>query len=119
MRELLFSITKKDLKIEFFSGKGAGGQKRNKCQNCVRMTHPESGSRATGQSAKERSSNLREAFKGLTSSAKFKLWIAIKIDEIKEGKTLKQQVEKMMCPENLKIEFKNTEGRWVECNERA
>ena len=112
-KELLFSVTKKDLKIEFFSGKGAGGQKRNKCQNCVRMTHTASGSTATGQSNKERQSNLREAFSGLTASAKFKLWMSIKIAEIQEGKTIKQKVEDMMQPPNLKIEYQNEQGQWA------
>jgi len=112
MRKLLFSVTKKDLKIEFFSGKGAGGQKRNKCQNCVRMTHPASGSKATGQSNKERPSNIKEAFKGLTTDANFKLWLAEKIAEIQTGKTLKEEVEEMMNPKNLKIEFRDAEGQW-------
>lgn len=32
-------IEKKDLKIEWYSGSGAGGQHRNKHQNSVRLTH--------------------------------------------------------------------------------
>ena len=33
-KELLFSVTKKDFSITWFSGTGAGGQYRNKHQNC-------------------------------------------------------------------------------------
>jgi len=58
-KQLLFSVTKKDLEIEYFSGTGAGGQYRNKHQNCVRLKHPDSGAIVTGQSNRERSSNLR------------------------------------------------------------
>lgn len=56
--------TKKDFKIEWYSGTGAGGQYRNKHQNCCRITHLESGivSIATDR---ERTSNLRNAFQSL------------------------------------------------------
>ena len=64
-RELLFSVTKKDLKIDYFSGTGGGGQHRNKHQNCVRMHHKDSGASSTGQSSKERKSNLKEAFNNI------------------------------------------------------
>jgi protein subunit release factor A len=113
-RELLFSVTKKDLKIEYFSGTGGGGQHRNKHQNCVRIYHPDSGARSTGQSHKERSSNLAEAFCGLTKSAPFKMWQARKISEIQSGQTTEQVVEKMMSPENLRVEYKESGGTWIE-----
>jgi len=35
--------TKKDFKIDWYSGSGAGGQHRNKHQNCCRIIHIESG----------------------------------------------------------------------------
>lgn len=59
------SFTKKDFKIEWFSGTGSGGQHRNKTQNCVRITHIESGLSATGQSSRSRVENQRHAFKSL------------------------------------------------------
>jgi protein subunit release factor B len=111
MRELLFSITRKDLKIEFFSGTGAGGQHRNKHQNCVRMCHPESGARSTGQSHKERPSNLAEAFRSLIGSTAFKMWQAWKIKEIQTGKTLEQEIEEAMAARNLKVEY-NHKDQW-------
>ena len=57
--------TKNDFKIEWFSGTGAGGQHRNKHQNCVRITHIESGISCTGQSFRERSRNFDDAFRRL------------------------------------------------------
>jgi len=60
MRELLFSVTKKDLEITYFSGSGGGGQHRNRHKNCVRMYHPDSGVRTTGQSHKEKRSNEKK-----------------------------------------------------------
>ena len=58
-------FTKKDFRVDWFSGTGAGGQYRNKHQNCCRITHLESGLMATGQSNRERPANQREAFKKL------------------------------------------------------
>jgi protein subunit release factor B len=55
-------LTKKDFKIDWFSGTGAGGQHRNKHQNCCRITHIESGLSAVGTGAKERKANQKEAF---------------------------------------------------------
>lgn len=114
MRELLFSVTRKDLKIDFYSGTGAGGQHRNKHQNCVRIHHPESGARTTGQSHKERPSNLAEAFKSLAGSTPFKMWQAWKIKEIQTGKTLEQEIEEAMEAKNLKVEYKQDGGMWVD-----
>lgn len=105
MRQLLFSVTKKDLEISYFSGTGAGGQHRNKHQNCVRLYHPDSGARSTGQSHRSRESNLREAFKALVNTFEFKYWHSNKTQEILSGETLDQRVNKMMSPENLKIEY--------------
>ncbi len=61
----LFSITKKDFEISYFSGKGSGGQHRNKHQNCVRMKHKESGIISVGQNHKNRQANLKEALRNL------------------------------------------------------
>jgi len=55
-------LTKKDFKVEWFSGKGAGGQHRNKHQNCCRIVHIESGLKAQGQDNKSRVANQRDAF---------------------------------------------------------
>ena len=111
-KELLFSITKKDFKIEYFSGTGAGGQHRNKHQNCVRLHHAESGVIVTGQSHRERQSNIKEAFKNLVHHPKFKLWHSRKIQEVLTGKRIEDTVEEMMQPENIKVEVKE-KGKWV------
>jgi protein subunit release factor B len=58
-------LTKKDFKLEWFSGQGAGGQHRNKHQNCCRITHVESGLKVQGTESRERVTNQRVAFNKL------------------------------------------------------
>jgi len=57
--------TKKDFRIEWYSGSGAGGQHRNKHQNCCRIIHIESGLSAIGTSSRSRVTNQRDAFNKL------------------------------------------------------
>lgn len=112
-KELLFSITKKDLDISYFSGHGAGGQHRNKHQNCVRVRHPESGAMAVGQSSRSRKQNVQEALHNLVKQPKFVLWHTRKVMEAITGKTIEEQVEKWLKPQYLKIEV-NKDGKWIE-----
>jgi protein subunit release factor B len=112
-KELLFSITKKDMVIQYFSGTGPGGQSRNKNQNCVRLRHIESGVVTTGQSNKERKLNLREAFNNLIKHPKFKIWHSRKVHEILSGQTIGEKVDEMMHSQNLRFEIKEDE-KWVE-----
>lgn len=54
--------TKKDFRIEWYSGSGAGGQHRNKHQNCCRIIHIESGMVERGTESRSRADNQRIAF---------------------------------------------------------
>lgn len=110
-KELLFSITKKDFDISYFSGKGAGGQHRNRHKNCVRMKHRESGAYATGQSNRELRQNLKEAFNSIINSAIFKMWYAKKISEIRNKKTIEQEVDEEM--ERIRVEYM-VENKWTD-----
>jgi len=112
IRELLFSILPKDFKIGYFSGTGAGGQYRNKHQNCVRLHHLDSGTIVTGQSNRNRKANMDEAKKNLVKHPKFKMWHAQKVREIIDGKTLDEKVKEMMIPENLRVEVRKG-GNWL------
>jgi protein subunit release factor B len=110
MKELLFSVTKKDLEISYFSGTGPGGQHRNKSQNCVRIRHPESGAIATGQDERSKEQNLRNAFTRLANHPKFRTWLKIKTSELSLDKeairrAIERKVEEAMKEENLKIEY--------------
>ena len=50
----------RDFRIEWYSGSGAGGQHRNKTQNCCRLIHIPSGTMATAQ-CRSRENSFTEA----------------------------------------------------------
>jgi hypothetical protein len=111
-KEILFSVTKKDLNISWFSPKGPGGQNKNKTQNACRICHPASGATATGQEQRDRTQNLKAAFQRLTKHPKFIIWWKRKVWECLEGETLEERVDKEMRPENIRVEVQR-DGKWV------
>ena len=116
MKELLFSVTKDDLDVDWFSGTGCGGQYRNKHQNCCRIRHKESGAIATGKSQRDRVSNLKEAMENLTKSPKFKAWVKVRVGEVTGEKAdIEAKVDRAML--HLKFEVKDELGNWKEVSE--
>ena len=61
-----FEINKSDIKSEWYSGTGAGGQRRNKKQCSCRLTHLPTGIVKTSQT-RSRENSLDEAMKSLIS----------------------------------------------------
>jgi len=118
MKQHIFSITKKDFVIQTFRSGGPGGQHQNKVETGVRIIHKES--KAVGESRSERSQtqNRRLALERLVASNRFKLWLNSKALEIIEGKTLEQKVNEAMAPQNLKIEIRNNQARWIPENKQ-
>lgn len=112
MKELLFSVRKKDFEIQTFQSGGPGGQHQNKTSSGVRIIHKASG--AVGESRNDRSQhrNKRLALKRLTQSDKFKLWVQRMSFEVSTGETLDQRVNRAMDSKNLKIEVKNN-NKWT------
>lgn len=49
LKKTNIEINDSDLRIEWYSGSGAGGQNRNKVQNCCRLTHIPTGIVKTSQ----------------------------------------------------------------------
>lgn len=119
-RELLFSLTKKDFVITWFSGSGGGGQHRNKHANCCRIQHPESGAMATGQDQRSRPQNQKAAIRRLIETPKFKIWHKRKchdlINKIDTQKEIEKAVDEAMRPENIEVEVKK-DGKWVKEDE--
>lgn len=113
-KELLFSVTKKDFRIDTFRAGGKGGQKQNKTSSGVRITHIESG--AVGESREERSqhTNKERAFKRCIESNTFKKWHKRKCAEMLVNKSeIEKKVNESMKKENLKEETFNGE-KWIQ-----
>jgi protein subunit release factor A len=115
MKELLFSITKKDFEISYFSGTGAGGQHRNRHMNCVRIRHLESGASAVGQDERSKESNLQKAFTRIVATPEFKVWLNRRIynatiDQEAQHRAIERAVDQAMAEENLKVEYYDPEA---------
>jgi protein subunit release factor B len=110
-RKHLFSITKKDFVVQTFKAGGKGGQHQNKTDSAVRIIHTESGAVGISRNDRSQHRNKKLALERLTKTTKFKLWIQRKVNEVIEGKTIEEQVEEDMKPENLKFEIKDN-GQW-------
>jgi len=113
-KQLLFSVTKKDLRIETFKTGGSGGQGRDKRDTGVRITHPDSGAVASSSDSRQQSQNKKLAFRRLVETDKFKAWhrletaryLGVAIDA-------EETADRGMNSENLKVEVKKG-GKWVE-----
>lgn len=116
-KELLFSVTKKDLVFEYFSGTGPGGQARNKNQNCCRVKHIESGAKGICQDHKSKQQNTKTAFRRMVDSKEFQEWVRIEASRV-TGEL--QEIEKKVDKElkvNTKVEVKDERGRWTEATD--
>ena len=114
-KKLLLTLSKErgDFKVDYFSGKGPGGQNRNKSQKCCRISHPESGAVGTGQDERSREQNTRNAFNRLVSGDKFQKWLKVRTS--RQAQTLAEieaAVEESL--KQVKVEVRDENGRWVE-----
>lgn len=105
----ILSLTKKDFKIDYFRGSGAGGQKKNKTNSGVRIRHLDSGAIGKATDTRYQHKNKKLAFHRLVESERFKRWLKIKCSR---SDYIFQEVEKSL--EFVKIESKDEQGRWTE-----
>ncbi len=103
----MFSATKKDFRIDWFSGTGAGGQHRNKHQNCCRITHIPTGLTETGQEFRERSRNRAAAFKRLAH----RLIALHSVSESRDRYASTERVRTYHEPRNIVTDHRSGETR--------
>lgn len=106
MKELLFSLTKEDFEFQVFRAGGKGGQKQNKTSSGVRCIHKSSGAIGEGRDERYQPVNKKNAFIRCTENPKFKAWLKVEIAK-RQGtyEDIQKKVDEMMKPENLKIEY--------------
>lgn len=110
--KLLFSVTIKDCEVQVFRSGGKGGQHQNTSDTGVRVIHRPSG--AAGESRETRSQlrNKQAAFRRMAESQKFKTWLNREI-WLRERASPESQVRDAMRPENIRVEGKGDDGRWI------
>lgn len=112
MRELLFSVTAKNVVWQFLRGSGKGGQKKNKTSSAVRCTHKESGATGYAEDTRSQAQNRRLAFKRMGQDKLFPAWVRIKAAEVSgETDRIKARVDESM--KFTLVEVKDEDGRWV------
>jgi len=112
-RELLFSVTKKDFRVDTFRAGGKGGQNQNKRDTGVRITHLESGAVGEARDSRSQGENKKKAFRRLLETKEWKTWYRItKAKYLGQMIEVEERVENLMFPENIKIEVKEN-GKWV------
>lgn len=105
-RRLLFSITKKDFRVEYLRCSGHGGQNVNKRETGVRITHPESGAVGYSCDERQRGQNQRLAFRRLVESPRFQSWHKRKVAcMLVDQAELERKVDEWMREKNLQIEY--------------
>lgn len=114
MKELLFSITKKDFDWTYYRSSGAGGQHRNTTDSSVRCSHKPSGAVGTASEEREQSRNKQMAFKRCVESKQFQLWLKLKSSEMMMEESIDSKIDKALNKNNIKTEIKNEKGQWIQ-----
>lgn len=110
MKEILFSVTRKDFRWDEFRAGGKGGQGQNKRSTGIRCVHPPSGAVGEGRDSRSQTQNKQNAFVRCVNSPKFQAWLRMETAR-KSKKT--PEIDYSLRPENIKTELL-INGEWVE-----
>lgn len=102
----LFSITKKDFRVEYFRAGKKGGQKQDKTSSACRITHLQSGAVGECRSHRSQHQNRKAALERLVVSSPFKKWLRMECAAREQGyQNIEARIDELMEEKNLKIEF--------------
>lgn len=104
-KELLFSLTKKDFRVDTFRSGGKGGQHQNTRDTGVRITHLASGAVGEARDSRYQQANKQNAFKRLIASDVFQKWYKLECARrLGQADDIETKVDELMDPKNIKIE---------------
>jgi len=113
-KKLLFSVTAKDCRWDYYKGKGGGGQKKNKTENCCRCTHIASGAVGRSEQGRSKEQNKKKAFLRMAESENFKMWHRIEVAK-QTGELHHLEIKinnELNDPRKTRIEVRD-DGKWV------
>lgn len=112
-KELLFSVTVQDCRVDFFTVGGNGGGGKDTSSTGVRVVHVASGAVGRAVDTRSQLKNKQLAFRRMAESQGFKSWAKVEASRLTGRPSVEQQVEEAMEPRNLKVEMMSDTGAWV------
>jgi len=110
-KKLLFSVTAKDCRWDYYRGSGKGGQKKNKTSNCARCTHLASSAVGKAEEGRSQRQNRERAFRRMVETIEFKNWLKLetcrKVGDLAE---IEKRVNKEI--EDAIVEIRKN-GKWT------
>lgn len=118
-RELLFSVTINDCRVDVMRGTGPGGQKRNRTESKVRITHIASGAVGESDETRDQHKNKARAFVKMCESEKFKSWHKMEVAR-RTGllREIEEEVDRQMRSVYIREEVQEN-GKWVPLKEET
>jgi protein subunit release factor B len=112
-KKLLFRVTRNDVRWDYYKGTGAGGQNKNKTENCVRCTHEPSGAVGKSEEGRSKDLNKRKAFERMANSKEFQAWCKKEaMRRSGELAIIEAKVDAEMTKNTVVEVFED--GKWVE-----
>lgn len=114
-KELLFTVTLNDCRVDTFTVGGNGGGGKDTSNTGVRITHLASGAQGRAVDSRSQHKNKVLAFQRMAASPKFRGWHKLHVAQLLGStRTIEEQVNISMQEANLKIEVVGPNGTWVE-----
>ena len=89
-----------------------GGQRRDKKSTGIRIVHRASGARGESQEQRSQLQNKKTAFRRMTETTAFKIWLAQMTGKMKTDSQIESEVDKSLeVRENVRVETKR-DGKW-------
>jgi hypothetical protein len=111
-RELVLSVTLKDCRVDTFRAGGKGGQKQNKTESGVRITHEPSGAVGESREHRDQLHNKRAAFLRMAQHPKMTFWIRRQLAGLQQGETRPPPEGYQLAEQDCRFEVRE-HGRWV------